>query len=305
MSGQQLKQLVEDIIPCNTKKLYIAFSGGLDSTTLLHVCTLIPYLNIKTVLNVNYSDTKEKAQYLKQFCAKLALPLETVRGDHIKKTQNNWRDFRYKWFSKVMEENSIVLTGHTLNDQAENFILQSMRGSSEGLLMPSIRYLSQEKNIKVARPFLNCPKSSLKKYCQAHNIHWIEDPTNKIIDKHTRNKIRFILRYDQIQGLVKSGNWIEEKNNLLNALIKQTLDQISDQDSLDLAQWFQISKIHRKYIMLLFCKNKLNTIHKRSVISLIKTLEKKLEKEGIIDNWQYQVSFNYFAKVSNNKLLIK
>ncbi len=70
-----------------------------------------------------------------------------------------------------------LVTAHTLDDQAETFLLALARGSGVyGLAgMPTERRLD---GIRLVRPLLGVPKSRLIATLRASDISWFDDPSN-------------------------------------------------------------------------------------------------------------------------------
>jgi tRNA(Ile)-lysidine synthase len=72
---------------------------------------------------------------------------------------------------------SILLTAHTLDDQAETLLMRLSRGS--GLAgLAGMRPLSERDGIAHARPFLSVQKARLVESCVANRWPFFDDPTN-------------------------------------------------------------------------------------------------------------------------------
>jgi tRNA(Ile)-lysidine synthase len=71
-----------------------------------------------------------------------------------------------------------LLTAHTLDDQAETFLLRLGRGSgADGLAaMPLV---SEGPDVRLLRPLLTLPKARLIATLKARGQDWIEDPSNR------------------------------------------------------------------------------------------------------------------------------
>jgi tRNA(Ile)-lysidine synthase len=93
--------------------------------------------------------------------------------------QNAARTARYALLLAAAhaEDADTLLTAHTLDDQAETFLLALARGSGVyGLAgMPSERRMN---DIRILRPLLPIPKARLIATLRAAGITWIEDPSN-------------------------------------------------------------------------------------------------------------------------------
>ena len=87
-----------------------------------------------------------------------------------------------------MDKETCLLTAHHANDQAETLLINLFRGAGiTGLAaMPECREFATG---HLGRPFLSCSRADLETYAKAHQLSWIEDPTNASLD-FDRNFIR-------------------------------------------------------------------------------------------------------------------
>lgn len=176
---------------------WIAYSGGIDSTVLLHYL----YTNkdnikrdIKAVhVNHNiskYSDTW--ANHCRQVCNEFQVPFELLTLDAANfegcGPEAHARELRYEAINRLLSANDILLTAHHRDDLAETFFLQLMRGAGpEGLAgIPVIRKFGQG---WIARPFLGYTRDQLHSYAVQNELQWIEDDSNSDIN-FERNYIR-------------------------------------------------------------------------------------------------------------------
>lgn len=181
-----------------TDKIYrIAYSGGLDSHVLLHVCaTLRKHYAISfKAIHINHglsSNATDWALHCATVCRELdieftthAITIAAMPGDSPEALA---RDLRYKTLSNVMDVGDILLTAHHQDDQAETVLLQLLRGAGpKGLAaMPIIKRFAQGFH---GRPFLTISHATLEKYANYHGLRWIEDESNQNTD-FSRNYLR-------------------------------------------------------------------------------------------------------------------
>ncbi len=177
------------------KKFLIAYSGGIDSTTLLY--SLIKNKNIKNknirAIHINHNLSKKSKKWENKciyICKKWKIKL-IIKNIFIKKKnniENKCRKKRYKIFIKKLIHSEILLTAHHKNDQCETILLSIKRGCGlDGLSGIKKKYKINKKTI--FRPFLNIKKKIIIKYAKNNNLNWIEDKSNKNI-KFDRNFIR-------------------------------------------------------------------------------------------------------------------
>jgi tRNA(Ile)-lysidine synthase len=178
-------------------EIIIAYSGGVDSSTLLYFANkLSKKLKFKIrAVHINHNlniRSKEWEDHCVKICKKNKIPLEIGNlkimvkpGESI---EEQARKSRYEFIYSLMNEESIMLTAHHLDDQAETYIYNLLRGSGlKGLSsMPVIKTL--DKGVHV-RPFLNFTKNTLSDFVRFKDIEYIEDNSNENIN-FSRNFIR-------------------------------------------------------------------------------------------------------------------
>jgi len=180
-------------IPVHLRKrrLCLGLSGGLDSTLLLyglvalrqagHIVAL-QAVHVHHGLQAESDVWAERAQHLGE---SLNVPVDVVRvrvdiaaGQGVEAAA---REARYAAFSQVMVAGDVLITGHHLDDQAETFLLQLMRGAGvRGLCaMPLLQPLSlPEGDAWHLRPLLAMSRSHLHALAVQMGLAWVDDPSN-------------------------------------------------------------------------------------------------------------------------------
>jgi tRNA(Ile)-lysidine synthase len=143
------------------------------------------------------------------------------------------RDMRYGALKTLLSKNEVLLVAQHREDQMETMLLQLFRGAGLAGLsgMPlSIAFGAGE----LCRPFLDSSKQVIKDYAVQHNLHWIEDPSNKD-DRYDRNFLRNQIlpllkqRWPAIDKTVaRSARHCANDHSLLQELASKLLDNISD-----------------------------------------------------------------------------
>jgi tRNA(Ile)-lysidine synthase len=164
-------------------KVYIAFSGGIDSVVLLH--QLVQQHNTRITLIHIHHNLQAEADGWAIFATTTAdqygieCIIEHAQGKPSSgESTEAWaREQRYALFEKHLGEGDALVTAHHQDDQAETVLLNLVRGSGvHGLAgMPETRPLGQG---TVVRPLLNTSRSDIEAYAQQHSLKWVEDPTN-------------------------------------------------------------------------------------------------------------------------------
>ena len=174
-------------------RLVVAYSGGPDSTALLHAAlTLWP--ERVTALHVNHGLLPEAALWARhcaRCCRAWRAPLRTLavrvdnRGQGLEAAA---REARYACFEGELGRGDVLLLGQHRDDQAETVLLRLLRGAGpEGLAgMPRERALGRARLI---RPFLSLPRATLEDYNSAHNLPLVRDPGNADV-RHDRAFLR-------------------------------------------------------------------------------------------------------------------
>lgn len=180
-----------------TSVYWVGFSGGADSTALLHAMSNHVTATGQSLraLHVNHGihpDADSWQEHCRAVCAEWGVEfharrIEIDRGSG-KGLEAEARHRRYAVVEDILDTGDVFLTAHHLDDQAETLLLNLVRGSGvDGLAaMPESRPLGKG---FLARPLLAFEMQSLRDYLQAHGLKWIEDPGN-LDPAYDRNYVR-------------------------------------------------------------------------------------------------------------------
>ncbi|CRK85805.1 tRNA(Ile)-lysidine synthase [Candidatus Providencia siddallii] len=196
--SQIIIQRVYNKISC-FKNLLIGFSGGLDSTALLHILFKIKKLN-NTKLNIRAIHVNhglsDKSNQWEIHCNKICKQLQIrfiYRRILIESTKNNIeataREARYKAYSDELNSREVMITAHHLNDQSETFLLSLKRGSGPAGLSSMYEKTAFKKTTWIIRPLLTTSRSDLEKYVSENQLIYIKDDTNRN-SRYDRNYLR-------------------------------------------------------------------------------------------------------------------
>src|SRR5690606_31005852 len=129
-------------------------------------------------------------EHCQRFCRQLGVPLQVV---HVQvapgaSQERAAREARYAAFASALEEGELLLTAQHRDDQAETLLFRLLRGSGvRGLSgMPESRVLGSG---LLLRPLLAVGRAELEGWAAAHQLQWINDPSNQCLD-HSRNYLR-------------------------------------------------------------------------------------------------------------------
>lgn len=161
-------------------KLYIAFSGGIDSVVLAHKAMKQKRDITLVFFNHNNSLANSEQTFVEQFANKHCLPL--MIGNTTKQMYGSkekfWRDCRYEFFKGL---DGVVATGHNLDDAVEWYLMTCLRGEGHYI---------EYNHANVIRPLLTTKKSDIVQHATHYGLEWFEDPTNNDVEFTGRNKIR-------------------------------------------------------------------------------------------------------------------
>ncbi|MDC0663887.1 tRNA lysidine(34) synthetase TilS [Marinobacter sp. SS21] len=167
--------------------VFIALSGGLDSTVLLHVAAhCLPPSAQLTAVHVNHQlqvNASETEALCRRQCEALGVgfvsrPVSVAHGKAgAGGLEEAARDARYRVFEQLLAGGGVLLMAHHRDDQAETVLFRLLRGSGVAGLagMPARRPLGRG---WLVRPFLQIDRAQLRVWGEAAGIRWSDDPSN-------------------------------------------------------------------------------------------------------------------------------
>ncbi len=183
-----------EMIPDDIRRVYLAFSGGLDSSVLLHLLTS-KACEFEIVLWHFNHGLLDVANQMEKFCMQQANHYGLgIRVDQLKLSNQKGnieaeaRRQRYQLFEQHAHAGDCVMTAHHADDQAETFVLNALRGSGSA----GLRGIARKRMLGDAlllRPLLSCSRSELEAYAERQGLSWFEDPSNQS-NRFDRNFLR-------------------------------------------------------------------------------------------------------------------
>lgn len=175
------------------RPLWVAYSGGLDSTALLMACVQLG-LPVRA-LHVNHHlqpAAGAMQAHCEQWCARHDIPLEVLHvevaragGDSLEACA---REARYTAIGEAVSgyctgnDCAMILTAHHRDDQIETLLMTLFRGSGlEGLAgMSQVASwpVAGFDALRLGRPLLDVARAALADEVAANAWHWFDDPTN-------------------------------------------------------------------------------------------------------------------------------
>jgi len=166
--------------------LCVAYSGGPDSTALLHAMAQLPEARERGLraLHVDHDlhvDSHTWAEHCRQLarewgvaCLVLRVDVDHARGYGLEAAA---RDARYRAFAASLQKDERLVLAHHRDDQAETVLLKLLRGAGpEGL--GGMRTTRRLGDGRLWRPLLDTPRDVLRRYVTEHELPCIDDPSN-------------------------------------------------------------------------------------------------------------------------------
>ncbi|GJD49503.1 tRNA(Ile)-lysidine synthase [Methylobacterium crusticola] len=204
----------------------LAVSGGPDSTALMGCAALLPPARPVVVATVDHGlrpASAAEAEGVARVAGALGLPHRTLAWPGPKpatRLQAAAREARYALLAALAREvgAGVILTAHTLDDQAETVLMRLCAGSGPAGLagMAPARPL---RDVVLARPFLDLPKARLVATCEARAWAFVRDPANDEA-RFGRARMRSLLPLLAPEGLTP------ERLGRLAARARRTQDAI-------------------------------------------------------------------------------
>lgn len=218
-------------------------SGGVDSMVMLSLLLVLRERRDVNLVVAHFNHklrgvlADEDEQLVINYCKKNNVKLYRKRLDVRKYAKSNnvslemaGRELRYNFYQEVAIQlnNSVIATGHTLDDHAETVLLRIFKGTGlQGLEGIPI------KRSNIIRPILFARKRDLYSYAHEHNILFSEDHTN-----HEQSCQRNVIRNciipriieDINPGLIESvanmSQILSEANDFVAETVKKALDEV-------------------------------------------------------------------------------
>lgn len=217
-------------------RLLVAFSGGLDSTVLLHALALSRDAHQHCILAIHvdhglHEDSAAWSRHCRSFAATLGtefleMPVE-VDLDSGSGTEAAAREARYDALRSMVRSGDWLLSAHHKDDQAETLLLNLMRGSGPAGLA-GIGEIRPFASAWLVRPLLDVSRASLREYADVHELAWIDDPSNEdqqFDRNYLRHEImpRLEMRWPDVSSRMK-------RSAVLAGEAATLLDQLADSD---------------------------------------------------------------------------
>lgn len=191
---EPVTQAVATILARYTKareSVVVGFSGGLDSTVLLHACSLVARSLDRSVLacHIHHGlspNADEWARFSRQVCDGWDIPLHVLRVVVPPGTGQGVEAAARRVRHKALAGSSAdwILLAHHADDQAETVLHNLLRGA--GVRGAAAMRLARG---RVLRPLLGLGRDALLSYARSNQLAWVDDESNAN-SHYTRNFLR-------------------------------------------------------------------------------------------------------------------
>ena len=163
----------------------VGFSGGLDSTVLVHALKRAVAEGVPVVaVHINHGlhpDADAWEEHCRHITAKLKVEFFSrhveVKDHGGAGIEAAARAKRYAAIKELMQGGDVLLSAHHEEDQAETLLLNLMRGSGlAGLAAIGARQPFGPGLL--IRPMLSVPRADIERYARDSGLAWVEDPAN-------------------------------------------------------------------------------------------------------------------------------
>jgi len=255
--------------------LLIAYSGGLDSSVLLHAAHQLLQagrLSKLSAIHINHglqSEADQWQEHCQNRCNSYAIDLVTQKFSLAAEGKNSElaaRNTRYQSFSDQLTADRCIALAHHCDDQVETLLFRLFRGTGlHGMRgIPSSRQLAQGWLI---RPFLKFSRQQLVDYAEQHHLQWIEDPSNQTNQYHRnfiRNEVLPLIRskwHSISNSLTLFSSIANEQVEILEEVAEQDLSSVSSPQmemtltNLQIPKLLQLSTARQKNLLHFWIRN--------------------------------------------------
>ena len=282
--------------PLENKNIVVGYSGGADSTALLHILKNKSdkfSFNLKAVFFSHegsplIENEVELVKHCHNFCNDLKVDLIVHPLFLEKKKSQSWESSGRIARMNFYENNKpdYVFLGHHKDDQDETTMIQLFRGAGKGIsAMKSVENF-------YCRPFLTIHKVEIYDYLKLHNLSWIEDTTNENLE-FTRN-------FWRKKGLPTIKQYYPQYSQQLALLRDKTTELI--QISNELAQVDGVNFLKEGKTISI---HSLSDIRLKNLISHFYSLHKTSIDASYVENQINEYRIKNTIEIEKNELILK
>jgi tRNA(Ile)-lysidine synthase len=223
------------LIPIGSKVL-VGYSGGADSTCLLHMLHQLG----KDVCagHLHHGMRKEADDEMakcEDFARQIDIPLLTGKTDIPALAasmkvgiEEAGRHARYEFFERAADALGcdLIATAHTKTDQAETVLLNMVRGSG----LSGLAGIPQKRG-RIVRPLLQFSREEARAYCERHGLWFHDDPANEDIgNARTRVRLNVLpelrsINSAAVENIARMASRVRAEDELLDSMAAAALER--------------------------------------------------------------------------------
>lgn len=247
-------------------RIAVAWSGGRDSTALLHATLLAAEpLSVEVLaLHVHHGlspNADAWVAHCEQQCRRWArrglvvrlcvarLEGRPPRGESVEAWARRERYRALRGMALEQGAGTVLLAHHRL-DQAETVLLQALRGGGVAGLAGMPRETERD-GLRWLRPWLAHGPDEIAAYARRHRLRHIEDESNAD-PRFARNRLRLLVWPAIVQAfpsaqstLADTAAWAQEASACLDELARDDLASAASAKGLSIAAWCALSTARR------------------------------------------------------------
>lgn len=223
------------------RPVIVALSGGADSVALLSVLTELGYNCVAAHCNFHLRGAESQRDMLHaqaiantlgvDLCIKnFDVPARmAATGESVEMA---CRALRYDWFAELVESlrAQAVAVGHHLEDQAETFMLNALRGTG----IAGLAGMAARRDGNIVRPLLAVSRAEIEDYLAERGLDFVTDSSNadsSFRRNHLRNLVLPLLaeRFDNpARALATTAGHVADNVTLYNYAVAQLGRRFTD-----------------------------------------------------------------------------
>ena len=250
----------------NTRRIAVAWSGGRDSTALLHATLAaaagqgieVLALHVHHGLSPHADAWRDHCAAQCRRWARAGKPVHFVAhrvetapapGESIEAWARTARYAALRAMA-LAHDTTVVLLAHHQRDQAETFLLQALRGGGTAGLSAMPAHAERD-GIRWERPWLAKSRAEIDAYVRRHRLRHVEDDSNAD-PRWARNRLRLqvwpalLAAFEQADGaFAQAAHWAQQADAVLREVAASDLDAIAPGSELPLTGWQALSAARR------------------------------------------------------------